>query len=99
MDHLCSLHGWSVRSEPRRVFDAIIFSNELDLVEIRWNELKPYVTKFVIIESNSTFTGIPKPLYFASNHDRFAFAESQLAYGFFPGRVRQPGSHEDPFDL
>ncbi|XP_021760764.1 uncharacterized protein LOC110725604 isoform X2 [Chenopodium quinoa] len=58
MDHLCHLHGWSVRSEPRRVFDAIIFSNELDLVEIRWHELKPYVTKFVLMESNTTFTGI-----------------------------------------
>ncbi|XP_057550037.1 uncharacterized protein LOC130828203 [Amaranthus tricolor] len=99
MNHLCLLHGWSVRSEPRRVFDAIIFSNELDLVEIRWHELKPYVTKFVIMESNTTFTGIPKPLYFASNRDRFAFAKSQITYGFFPGRVRRPGSPEDPFML
>lgn len=99
MNHLCRLHGWSLRSEPRRVFDAIIFSNELDLVEIRWHVLKPYVTKFIIIESNTTFTGIPKPLYFASNRARFAFAQNQISYGFFPGRVRHPGSHEDPFKL
>lgn len=57
MDNLCGLHGWSLRTEPRRVFDAIIFSNELDLLHIRWKELYPYVTKFVILEANTTFTG------------------------------------------
>lgn len=101
MDHLCSLHGWSVRSQPRRVFDAIIFSNELELLEIRWHELKPYVTKFIIMESNTTFTGIPKPLYFTSNLPRFAFAEDRVVHGIFPGKVRSArGSHhEDPFEL
>lgn len=58
MSHLCGIHGWSLRSEPRRVFDAIIFSHELDLLEIRWNELLPYVDKFVILEANTTFTGM-----------------------------------------
>ena len=52
MEHLCHLHGWSIRSQPRRIFDGIIFSNELDLLEIRWRELNPYVSKFVILESN-----------------------------------------------
>jgi hypothetical protein len=32
---LCEIHGWTPRKTPRRVFDAIIFSNELDLLEIR----------------------------------------------------------------
>ncbi|KAK9697866.1 hypothetical protein RND81_08G065700 [Saponaria officinalis] len=98
-DHLCRLHGWSVRSQPRRVFDAIIFSNELELLEIRWSELQPYVTKFIIMESNTTFTGIPKPLYFALNRARFSFAENQISYGLFPGQVKTPGAHEDPFEL
>ncbi|KAL9223975.1 hypothetical protein vseg_000054 [Gypsophila vaccaria] len=98
-DHLCRLHGWSVRSEPRRVFDAIIFSNELELLEIRWHELQPYVTKFVIMESNTTFTGIPKPLFFDLNRARFSFAESQIAYGLFPGQVKTPGSRDDPFEM
>ncbi|EPS71738.1 hypothetical protein M569_03025, partial [Genlisea aurea] len=55
---LCRLHGWSLRSAPRRVFDGIIFSNEIDILEIRWNELDNNVDKFVILESNTTFTGI-----------------------------------------
>jgi hypothetical protein len=32
---LCELHGWSLRENPRRVFDAVMFSNEIDLLEIR----------------------------------------------------------------
>lgn len=99
MEHLCYLHGWSPRSKPRRVFDAIIFSNELDILEIRWRELHPYITKFVILESNTTFTGIPKPLFFASNQARFAFAEGKIVHGVFAGRTSVQGSHEDPFAL
>ncbi|CAK7345432.1 unnamed protein product [Dovyalis caffra] len=99
MEHLCLLHGWSLRSEPRRVFDAIIFSNELDILEIRWRELHPYITKFVILESNTTFTGIPKPLFFDSNRSRFAFAKEKIVHGIFSGRKAARGKHEDPFVL
>lgn len=35
MSQLCKIHGWVQRKTPRRVFDAIIFSNEIDLLEIR----------------------------------------------------------------
>ncbi|CAL0325687.1 unnamed protein product [Lupinus luteus] len=91
-DRLCRLHGWSLLSQPRRIFDAVIFSIELDMLEIRWHELYPYVSKFVILESNTTFTGIPKPHF-------FAFAEQNIVHGLFPGRVAVPGSHEDPYLL
>ncbi|KAK3025863.1 hypothetical protein RJ639_042292 [Escallonia herrerae] len=99
MGHLCHLHGWSPRSEPRRVFDGIIFSNELDMLELRWRELHPFVTKFVILEANTTFTGKPKPLFYAANRNQFAFAEGKIVHGVFPGRVASRGSHEDPFIL
>lgn len=100
MGHLCELHGWTLRSAPRRVFDAIIFSNELDILELRWQELAPYVSKFVILESNTTFTGIPKPLFFDSNKERFAFAEGKIVHGVFPGKRRSQGQqYEDPFVL
>lgn len=97
MDHLCRLHGWSIRATPRRIFDAIIFSNELDILDIRWHELYPYATKLVIIEANATFTGIPKPLYFASSRNRFAFAEEKIVHYVFPGTTLPQGSHADPF--
>ncbi|KAL1372271.1 hypothetical protein AAHE18_01G191700 [Arachis hypogaea] len=99
MDHLCHLHGWSLRSHPRRVFDAIIFSNELDMLDIRWHELQPYVSKFIILESNTTFTGIPKPHYFELNRERFAFAKEKTVHGTFPGKLAVQGSYEDPFLL
>ncbi|KAJ6857535.1 hypothetical protein NC651_039061 [Populus alba x Populus x berolinensis] len=99
MERLCHLHGWSLRSEPRRVFDAIIFSNELDILEIRWHELHPYITKFVILESNTTFTGIPKPLFFDSNRSRFAFAKEKIVHGVFSGRTAARGKNENPFVL
>lgn len=97
MDHLCHLHGWTLRSQPRRVFDGVIFSNELDLLELRVGELHPYITKFVILESKTTFTGNPKPLFFDSNRERFAFAKDKICHGVLPGRAR--GSQEDPFVL
>ncbi|CAL5198656.1 unnamed protein product [Lathyrus oleraceus] len=99
MDHLCQLHGWSLRSQPRRIFDAFIFSNELDMLEIRLHELYPYVTKFVLLESNTTFTGVPKPLFFDLNKERFAFAEQKVVHGMNPGRISVRGSSEDPFVL
>ncbi|XP_010681857.1 uncharacterized protein LOC104896767 isoform X1 [Beta vulgaris subsp. vulgaris] len=94
METLCKLHGWGIREYPRRVFDAVLFSNEVDMLQIRWNELYPYVTQFVLLESNSTFTGIPKPLYFAINRDKFKFIEPRLTYGTIGGRFKKG---ENPF--
>lgn len=51
--------------------DAFLFFNELDLLEIRLNILDSSVDYFVIVESDETFTGIPKPLFFAENQSRF----------------------------
>ncbi|KAG9439656.1 hypothetical protein H6P81_019821 [Aristolochia fimbriata] len=84
MHQLCRLHGWELRAEPRRVFDAVLFSHELDLLEVRWKELDPLVHKFVLLESNRTFTGKPKPLFFfAENAPRFDFARPKIVYGYF----------------
>ncbi|KAI3991737.1 hypothetical protein MKX01_038135 [Papaver californicum] len=94
MENLCKLHGWGIRESPRRVFDAVLFSNEVDLLQVRWNELYPYITQFVLLESNSTFTGLPKPLVFASHRDEFKFIEDRLTYGTVGGRFRKG---ENPF--
>lgn len=89
MENLCKLHGWGIREYPRRVFDAVLFSNEVEILTIRWKELYPYITGFVLLESNSTFTGLPKPLTFENNRDRFEFVEPRLTYGKVPGRFRR----------
>ncbi|PIN02654.1 Beta-1,4-mannosyl-glycoprotein 4-beta-N-acetylglucosaminyltransferase [Handroanthus impetiginosus] len=94
METLCKLHGWGIREFPRRVYDAVLFSNEVDMLMIRWKELYPYITRFVLLESNSTFTGLPKPLNFAANRDKFKFLEPRLTYGEIGGRFRRG---ENPF--
>ncbi len=55
-----------------KVYDTFSFFNELDLLEIRLSILDPHVDFFVIAESPETFSGKPKPLYYAENKERFA---------------------------
>lgn len=54
------------------VLDAFTFFNELDLLELRFNILDEHVDKFILVESEQTFMGQPKPLYYSNNRDRFA---------------------------
>jgi len=54
-----------------RVFDCFIFYDELDVLEIRLNVLDPIVDCFVIVESEYSFRGNKKPLYFYDNRERF----------------------------
>jgi beta-1,4-mannosyl-glycoprotein beta-1,4-N-acetylglucosaminyltransferase len=53
------------------IYDCVIFWKELHLLEMRMNILKDVVDKFVIVESDKTFTGNTKPLYFIQNSDVF----------------------------
>ena len=54
-----------------KVIDCFPFFNELDLLEIRLNELRGVVDAFVITESPQTFTGMKKSFFFKDNEDRF----------------------------
>ena len=49
------------------IYDCFIFFNELDLLEIRLNELNDIVDKFVIVECTETFSKNKKPLYYNVN--------------------------------
>ncbi|KAG1055111.1 hypothetical protein G6F46_006822 [Rhizopus delemar] len=76
---LCELHGWNEKKDKNiKVYDAVIFSVELDLLEIRIRELWDIVDTFVILESNATFTGETKKLTFSEHKQRFKFAEEKL---------------------
>ena len=55
-----------------RVFDAFPFFNELEMLEIRLNVLDDVVDRFVLVESTLTFSGRPKPLWYADHRARFA---------------------------
>ncbi|KAI8813944.1 glycosyl transferase [Cladochytrium replicatum] len=79
----CQLHGWQLRTDEVRVFDAFMVGYELDLVEIRLRELFEVVEKFVVLEGDRTFTGLPKALIFGDalkNSSRFDFAKGKILY-------------------
>jgi len=80
--HACKLHGWEEREDKGtlKVVDAVLMSSELDLLEIRMNELDSVVDNFFIIESNATFTGLPKETYFAQSRSRFSKFEKKIVY-------------------
>ena len=74
----CKLHGFRPHTPalpPVRVFDCFLFHSELDLLEIRLNELHGVVDAFVLIEGTRTFTDKEKPLYFSQAKDQPRFAQ------------------------
>jgi beta-1,4-mannosyl-glycoprotein beta-1,4-N-acetylglucosaminyltransferase len=55
-----------------KVYDCFTFFNELDILEIRLNELDPVVDYFVLVEATKTFSGQPKKLIFHENNARYS---------------------------
>jgi len=62
----------SSQTRSYKVFDCFSFFNELDLLEIRLNELYNQVDYFIISEMEQTHSGKPKPLYLSENLELFA---------------------------
>ena len=60
------------------IVDVFPFFNELDLLEIRLNELSDLVDVFVLSEATLTFTGDPKPLHYKENKERFKEFEDRI---------------------
>ncbi len=63
-----------------KIYDCFTFYNELDLLELRLQELYTSVDHFVIVESNQTFTNRSKPFYFEINQDRYAPFLDKIIY-------------------
>lgn len=60
------------------IYDCFPFFNELDLLEIRLNELKGVVDKHVIVESTVTFSGNRKRLFYEENKERFSEFDDKI---------------------
>lgn len=91
---LCSLatqrtnHSCKPRLEPLpRVYDMFLFNDELDMLEIRLQELKNVVDFFVIVEARITFTAKSKPLHFHENEERFAFVSHKIIHVGLDGLI------------
>ena len=72
------------RKSPVKMIDMFLFNAELDILEIRLHELNDTVDEFVIIESNATCRGSPKPFYFQRNKDRFSGFLGKIRHIIFP---------------
>lgn len=55
-----------------KIYDCFTFYNELDLLEIRLEELYDHVDHFVLVEANTTFTNLSKQFLFDENKERYA---------------------------
>ncbi|MFT6103589.1 MAG: beta-1,4-mannosyl-glycoprotein beta-1,4-N-acetylglucosaminyltransferase [Paracoccaceae bacterium] len=63
-----------------RVFDCFPLFNEIDLLELRLNELWDVVDIFVIAEAKTTFTGNSKPMCLPDNAERLAKYMHKIRY-------------------
>ncbi|KAF9403000.1 hypothetical protein BGZ94_004745 [Podila epigama] len=71
-------------SPQPRMIDIILFNNEMELLDLRLNELYHIVDAFVIIESDTTFSGKPKKLYFQEYRKRFEQFASKIHHVVLP---------------
>ena len=62
------------------IYDCFQFFNELDLLEVRLEELYPVVDKFVICESTKTFSGNDKELRYLKHIDRYKKYQDKIKY-------------------
>jgi len=53
------------------IYDCFTFNDELDLLEIRLEELYDHVDHFVLVESRQTHARFPKKLYYQENKERY----------------------------
>lgn len=62
------------------IVDSFPYAGEKEVLSIRLQELHKIVTKFLIIESNRTQTGLPKPYYFEEQKESFKEFENKIVY-------------------
>jgi beta-1,4-mannosyl-glycoprotein beta-1,4-N-acetylglucosaminyltransferase len=65
------------------IYDVQTFFNEIDLCLLRFEILDPYVDFFIVNESNITFSGNPKSLYFLENMDKFNKFQHKIIHYVF----------------
>ncbi|KAM0714720.1 hypothetical protein Q7P37_009737 [Cladosporium fusiforme] len=97
---ICRDHHFAFDEEQqsrRKVYDLVLLSTELDWLDIRLHTLAHFVDYFVVIESPTTFTGNPKPLYLNDNWYRYKDFHDKIIYRVVEDQVqsRRIWDHED----
>ena len=55
-----------------KIIDCISFNGEYAIWDLRYNILKDHVDEFIVVEAPTTFSGMPKELYFENIKDAYA---------------------------
>lgn len=63
----------------RRVIDAVIINDELDMLELRLRTLENVVDEFIVVEAFQTHSGQPKPFHVQNHRGRFSRWEGRLS--------------------
>lgn len=70
-----------------KIYDCFPFFNELEILEIRLNELYDVVDKFVLVEMEETHQGKEKPFYFNENKYLFEKFLDKIIHVQISGRL------------
>jgi beta-1,4-mannosyl-glycoprotein beta-1,4-N-acetylglucosaminyltransferase len=62
------------------IYDCFTLFNELELLELRLNELGEVVDKFILVEATRTHSNQPKPLYYQENRSRFSAFHDKIIH-------------------
>jgi beta-1,4-mannosyl-glycoprotein beta-1,4-N-acetylglucosaminyltransferase len=68
----------------QKIVECLIFNNEIDLLVERLHKSYDYADKFVIVESEQTFSGKVKSLSFKKNEKRFLKWKDKIEYFVCP---------------
>ena len=80
------------------IYDCFTFNDELEILEIRLNTLNDVVDRFVLVESNKSFTARNKPLFYNENKSRFAKFNDKIIHIIFedmPEEIDNPWAVEN----
>lgn len=64
----------------KKIYDAFLFFNELEILKLRMNILKDVVDYFVVVESTITFSSKPKQLFFQENKNLFEEFKNKIIH-------------------
>ena len=69
------------------MYDCFLFLNEIDVLKFRLKNHSPFVKKFVILESNTTFTGQERELQFYKHKKQFD--NYSIDYYIYDGKTKK----------
>ena len=75
-----------ITSTSPTIYDCFTFFNELEILKIRLNEMYDAVDYFVLVESEETFRGAPKPLFFYENKNAFTRYKDKIIHIIVKGK-------------